>query len=244
MNPNITAFFDQAYVINLVQRKDRRREMEYQLKKIGFQLLDRKVHFSPAVRPQTKAGFPSIGARGCFLSHMNILADATQKGYRRVLICEDDLNFVSDFNSRIGRVLTALSELSWGVFYGGHRGVNLTRSGDQCVLPVAPTQAIGTAHFIAFQNESIALASHYLRSMLDRSPGDPRGGPMHVDGAYNWFRRDNPASNTLLANPELGYQRPSRSDISDLAWYDRLPIISTGVSYSRTLRSHLKRHYL
>lgn len=41
---------------------------------------------------------------------------------------------------------------------------------------------------------------------------------MHVDGAYSWFRKDHPFLRTLLADPELGYQRPSRSDIFTGHW--------------------------
>ena len=182
------------------------------------------------------------------MSHLCVLDEAAKNKFRRILICEDDLNFVYDFNSRIDQVLAQLSRIDWALFYGGYRlydgfGLQNARKDDRCIIAMPATQTIGTAHFLAFQGQSIASAGRYLKEMVARSPGDLRGGPMHVDGAYSWFRKDNPQFTTVIATPELGYQRPSRSDISQLAWYDRLPIISTSIKYSRIFRSRIQRFY-
>ena len=241
MQNNVTEFFDQIYIINLIDRKDRRHDMELQLRKIGIRLPNNRVMFFPAVRPDEAAGFPSIGTRGCFLSHLGVLNDAIKRGFKRILVCEDDLNFVRDFNHRIDRVFNALAEVPWALFYGGYRTANIgDRSDSPCIVSVPPTQAIETAHFVAFQGASIVSASLYLTAMLDRAPGDPSGGPMHVDGAYTWFRKENPEFETFIATPELGYQRSSRSDISELGWYDKLPLISTIVQYGRMVKSRFK----
>jgi GR25 family glycosyltransferase involved in LPS biosynthesis len=78
MQISITQFFDQIFIINLIERRDRRHEMELQVKKIGIYLPNDK--FFPAIRPKVLAGFPSIGARGCFLSHLSVLSEAAEKG--------------------------------------------------------------------------------------------------------------------------------------------------------------------
>ena len=78
MQISITQFFDQIFIINLVERRDRRHEMELQLKKIGIYLPNDKVKFFPAIRPKVLAGFPSIGAKGCFLSHLNVLGPVAE----------------------------------------------------------------------------------------------------------------------------------------------------------------------
>lgn len=241
MQNSVTEFFDQIYIINLIDRKDRYHEMELQLRRIGIRLPNNRVVFFPAVRPDGAAGFSSIGARGCFLSHLGVLNDAAERGFKRILVCEDDLNFVRNFNHRIDRVFNALAEVPWALFYGGYRTANIVnRSDSPCIVTVPPTQAIETAHFVAFQGASIVSASLYLRAMLDRPPGDPTGGPMHVDGAYTWFRKDNPEFETFVATPELGYQRSSRSDIYELDWYDKLPLISTIVRYCRMVKSRFE----
>jgi hypothetical protein len=236
MKVNITQFFDRIYIINLIERIDRRRDMELQLKKIGLNTSDAGIRFFPAIRPEALAGFPSIGARGCFMSHLCVLDEAAKNKFRRILICEDDLNFVYDFNSRIDQVLAQLSRMDWALFYGGYRlyegfGSENAHKDNQCIITMPASQTIGTTHCLAFQGESIASAGRYLKEMVATSPGDLRGGPMHVDEAYNWFRKDNPQLTTVIATPELGYQRPSRSDILQLAWHDQLsvaaPILST-----------------
>jgi hypothetical protein len=50
---------------------------------------------------------------------------------------------------------------------------------------------------------------------------DINGGPMHVDSAYSWFRKDIDCT-TSIAHPPLGYQRSSLSDISGPSNLDRL----------------------
>ena len=64
---------------------------------------------------------------------------------------------------------------------------------------------------------------------------------MHVDGAYNWFRRANPHFKTVLASPELGFQRASRTDIHDLRWYDSTPVVREAMAGLRLLKNALIR---
>jgi GR25 family glycosyltransferase involved in LPS biosynthesis len=75
------------FVINLEHRTDRRRAMEKELSKIGW-----NAEFFPAIRPAEAADFPSIGARGCFLSHLAVLRRASETEARRLILVEDDVN--------------------------------------------------------------------------------------------------------------------------------------------------------
>lgn len=238
----ITDFFDQIYIINLAERVDRRREIEHQFKRIGLALPINNICVFPAIRPGSPGEFPSIGAKGCFLSHLGILEEATMKGLERILICEDDLNFARDFTKRAPDILKTLCEIEWALFYGSYRIEEKFQKLCDSELAVLPsTSAVQTTHFIALQGPSITLASQYLKAILDRPAGDPRGGPMHVDGAYTWFRKENPQFRTLLAIPELGYQRPSRSDIFAATWYDRAPVLSTAIEAFRRAKSAVKQ---
>jgi len=109
-----------------------------------------------------------------------------------------------------------------------------TRSG--CVL-IQPTDAVGCSHFLALRAPAISIAVAHLDAMSKRASGDILVGPMHVDGAYRWVRRSNPELNTFVANPELGYQRSSCSDIYKIRWFDRLPILKVIVAALRKLRN-------
>jgi hypothetical protein len=115
--------FDALYVINLPERADRRREMAAQLAKVGLALDHPAVRVFPAIRPEARGEFPSIGARGCFLSHLALLRDAEACGVERIMIAEDDLNFARDFADRITGIARTLERTRWDVFYGGHLNV-------------------------------------------------------------------------------------------------------------------------
>jgi len=238
MNTTLTTFFDRIYIINLIERKDRRAEITRQFRQIGITDFGDKVRVFPAIRPASAAPFPSVGARGCFMSHLAILREASSDMATRILVCEDDLNFVKDFNERIGKVLNDLNQYAWSFFYGAYYISNSPPAIDgKAISILPPSEGVRTTHFIAFQGSCIAALPGYLSSMLMREPGDPDGGPMHVDGAYSWYRKDHPDELTAIAAHKLGYQRSSKSDIFPPSWYDGTPIVSRFVALIRAVRA-------
>lgn len=239
---NLTDYFDRIYVINLPARADRRKEMTGELKRIGLSFDCPKVRLFPAVRPDDAGPFPSIGARGCFMSHLGILTEARQNGFERILLLEDDLNFVKNFARKIKSVLNGLPETAWSVFYGGYGFAGeVTLKPVDGLARIAPDIGIRLTHFVGLQEPALGMAADYFTAMLAKQPGDPTGGPMHVDGAYSWFRKDNPELVTIGACPELGYQRPSRSDILLPGWKDKAPLIRGLVGLGRKLKNTLLR---
>jgi glycosyl transferase, family 25 len=236
MNP-LLAQFERIYVINLASRADRRDEVQAQLQTVGLDLYRAPVHLFTAVRPDSAGDFPSLGARGCFMSHLGVLQNAEQAGLRSILILEDDFDFSSTFAGDAQALAPQLAASDWSYFYGGYRfdGLKPNSTGQRLQL-AEPGWAIGTTHCVALRGDAIAQTARYLEAMLARPNGDPLGGPMHVDGAYCWFRKAHPQHRTLMAVPELGDQRPSRTDIHDLNWYDRVPVVKDAVNALRKLR--------
>jgi glycosyl transferase family 25 len=226
------ALFQRIYIINLASRGDRRIEMAEQLRRIGLSIDSLPVQVFEAVRPPDAGRFPTIGTHGCFMSHLGVLRDAHAKGLERILILEDDLNFTADFMARAPQVTAQLAASDWAMFYGGHEVLGTLPSGAGSV-EIPPSLDVQTAHFLAFRGTAIGDMLDYLEAMLGREAGDPRGGPMHVDGAYCWFRRAYPNCRTFIASPHLGYQRSSRTDIHQLRWMDRTPVVR---QISATLR--------
>lgn len=238
MAMSLLHYFDRIYVINLAYRTDRRAEMETQLRRIGLSFSTPGVQRFEAVRPADAGGFPTVGTHGCFLSHLGVLRDAARAGHRRILLFEDDLDFSSDFAERVPAVLDALAHTPWSLFYGGYR------IDDGAALPAAagPLRAVpgslsfSCAHFVGFERDTITSLVEDLEGLLRRRPGDPEGGPMHVDGAYARYRSRHPECRTLVAVPELGHQRPSRTDIHALRWYDLWPGVRAAAQRLRRLR--------
>lgn len=214
-------------LINLPSRSDRRAEFGDQLAAHGLRWSDIKLF--PAVRPEEAGGFESIGARGCFMSHLGALKEARGS----VLLIEDDLNFAPDFAGRVDATMDVLRRESWGIFYGGHR----TAFEPEHMMPVAPELPIETSHMIAFHADVVPRVIAFLEGLLSRERGAILGGPMHTDGAYTWFRSRNPDVITRMAVPELGYQRASRTDVFGLRWHDRVPGVSAAVDMLRKRRN-------
>lgn len=209
MTPGLFAIFDQVRIINLRDRPDRRREMEEHLAHIGA--LAANVRFFDAQRPADQGEFPSLGARGCFESHLSVLKAARDNAAKSLLILEDDLDLSTEGQRRAGEILGRLARESWDVFYGAHV---LPGKGRRGLLPIAPDEPVITASFVAFSGRVISPLVDFLEAMLLRPAGSAEYGPMHVDGAYTVFRMLHPQYRTLAVFPSLGHQRSSRSDIT------------------------------
>lgn len=210
--------FDKIFVINLPERTDRRKAIQSELEWIGASVGD-KVEIFPAVKPSDPGGFPSIGARGCFMSHLEILRKARDAGMCRILILEDDLMFNNSLKKYQQAVAQHMAGEGYDIAYLGHM-VESRNSGAMQFETYA--QPLMQSHFIAFRGDAIARLVAFFETMLERPAGHPDGGPMHVDGAYSTFRAQNPDVVTQIAMPNLGFQRPSPSDIAGFRWFDKM----------------------
>ncbi len=209
MPSDLFTIFDQVRIINLVDRPDRREEMASQLRRLGA--MSANVGFFDARRPPDQGQFPSLGARGCFESHLSVLRIARDQSLESLLILEDDLDFSKDGQRRVGEILGSLAARNWDVFHGAH----VMPVGDRCgLMLIAPDEPVMTASFIAFSGRVIGPMVDFLEAMLLRPAGSADFGPMHVDGAYTVFRELHPEYQTFAAFPSLGHQRRSRSDIT------------------------------
>lgn len=233
---SLSDYFHCTYVINLPERKDRRKAITRELERVGMPLKPAIVELFPAVKPKERRGFPNIGARGCFLSHFGILESAMKKRLSNVLIIEDDLVIQPALENNMNAVLENLRNTDWGIVYLGHVET----------FPDLPTpklvpfdEPVLTSHFYGVNGKVIPRLLSYLSQVQDREPGDPRGGPMHLDGALTMFRQANPNVLTLIAHPNLGKQRPSRSNIN-CRWYERLPVIQQAADVTRSIRDYLR----
>jgi glycosyl transferase family 25 len=216
------------FVINLEHRADRRVEMKRQLSRIGWGAV-----FFPAIRPTGAANFPSVGARGCFLSHLAVLKEAGRRRVRQLIILEDDVNFITDFSDRWSPAIAALESREWSIFYPGHI-IHRHMGGLSLISPAAGVQC---AHFMVINGHAIPHLVEGLETILARPAGHPLGGPMHVDGAYSTIRAQRPTLITYAHFPVLGYQRASRTDIGNLRWFDRISALAPAVDIARKLKT-------
>jgi len=236
MNP--IDLFPRAYIVNLPERLDRRRAMQLELKQAGLRIDGDRIRYFRAVRPAEAGAFPSLGARGCFMSHLGIIKQALHDGLEKVLIMEDDLSLDRRCLQAPADMVARLQRGDWDFAYLGHVETleqQATVRWQQYDAPLA------TTHFYALNHRVLRRLDDYLEACLQRPPGHPDGGPMHIDGAYSLFRQHNPDIVTLMANPSLGGQRSSRSDIFPNRWYDRMPLTRQLATLARGIKNRLSR---
>lgn len=201
--------------------------MEEELSRIGWNAL-----FFPAIRPASAGGFSSIGAHGCFLSHLAVLKAARNSGAERVVILEDDVNFVQGFRKKWDAAIHRLRGHQWSMFYPGHALDSLPEG----FKLLDPKKIVPCTHFIMIEVNALPTLIEGLEKILRRPAGHPLGGPMHVDGAYSTIRAQNPQLDTYAVAPVLGYQRPSKTDIREARWFDRIEALEAIVSFGRKLK--------
>lgn len=223
---------ERIYVINLPFRTDRRSEMTSELDRAGLPFTPGKVELFPAIRPTEAGTFPSIGVRGAYLSHLEVLKLAREQGLNNVMVMEDDLSISPMFRPNQEAIVEQLRQAAWDMAYFGHV---LDLPSRDAVGFVPYTDSVLTAHWYAVNGPTIERLITFMEVMMTREPGHPDGSPMDPDGAFSTFRDQNPGVRTLVASPNLGWQRSSRSDIRP-NWYDRTPGLRQFFAAGRRLK--------
>lgn len=211
------AGFDRIRIINLPYRSDRRQEMLGELQRVGV-VSDPRVEFVDGVLAKEKAPFRAAGEKGVFLAHLNILRSAAAAG-ESVLILEDDVDFAAEAKDW---------QLPRGcdIAYGGYAASD---SGD-----LQSSDIIG-AHCMGFSARAVRALVPFLEQLLYHESPPP------IDGAYVWFRRQNPEFMSTFAVPVIAAQRPSRSDIAPLKAFDRVRFLRGTIRGARNLKRKLQR---
>lgn len=123
------ALVEGILVINLDDRPDRWQSL---LLEAGRHIDETRLERLSAIRGTTLPdyGRPPLfrgrrrdrtwaGRAGCALSHREAIAVAARRGWRSVLILEDDVTFAADFDAEATRLARALRELRWDICYLG-----------------------------------------------------------------------------------------------------------------------------
>ena len=235
-------YFGQAYIINLAHRTDRMIELGEELARIGLDPEDPRFERFDAHRPRDQGGFPSLGAHGCFMSHLGLLKKAREQGLERVWILEDDVSFDPRLPEHEAKIVEQLeAQPDWGFVYIGH-GHETSRSARHRAPTMRRTdEPLVCAHCLGISRSMFDPLIAYLERCRQRPAGHPEGGPMHVDGAYSMFRRFHDGAITVLVDPSLAGQRSSRTDIHALGLLDRLAVTRPLMAQLRRARNTVRR---
>lgn len=225
--------FDRIVVINLPDRVDRRRETESELARVQAP----NVSFFPAIRPDSKGPFCTRGEHGCYLSHMAVLSGALDA--KSLLVLEDDVVFSRSFRERA--LLLKTLPRDWEILYAGHYQlpevrVELPLDG---VVPVGgAVEFIGT-HCYGVNGAAIPKLRAYWGQVLAAAE-QAQGTCMPIDGAINTARREL-GLRSFAVNPPLADQRPSRTDVAEPRWFDRIASLRSTIDTARRLKGRFTR---
>lgn len=243
------SYFGCAYVINLPERTDRLDRVRKELMAIGSTICDGDgdggVEVFPAYKCRNRAGFPSAGVRGCYLSHLKCLKLAYNAGRASALILEDDIAFSSALPRLTAAFGFQLDSPNWDIIFFGHFGTGDIPDARPTISPnevsfVPWASEIQGMHFYAVNGRIFPRLISDLERHIHGIEGDQEYGPMPIDGAFNIFRRNNPNIRTLIAQPKLGWQASSRSDITPRL-IDRIPFLQPVLRPIRRLKAAVAR---
>jgi glycosyl transferase family 25 len=204
---------DAVVYINLDDRTDRKAEITAELQAVGIP--DEKIHRLSAVKR-------SWGVLGCALSHESVMRFIVERGWKRVLILEDDAGF--EYKSRdrwntgvadIAKLLTSSGDSNldstWDVVFMGGFIRDPTGPEKTAYPTLWRTRNTSCLHAYIVRGEyAKKILSHIEASnqMLMKHP--PNVKQYYVDNAMpklmehdRWF----------ISIPTLAYQRESYSDI-------------------------------
>lgn len=229
--------FAATLLINLPERKDRLAATCHEFKKIGYAINDpnSSVTVVPGKKFDSADGFPSIGMRGSFNSHLSAIELAQSLKLKNVLVCEDDLKFNSVDPGSIDKLLFSVPA-EWDIIYYGYLEPKGIGTGPGYV---PHTQGTIGGHFYAVNGDFYDTLLDYMVACRERPPGHPLGGKMGRDATFNQLLVVRPETKVFLASPNLAGQRSSRSDITP-SRLDKI-ISPPLMNFVRSARSLLKR---
>jgi glycosyl transferase family 25 len=235
-------YLDGISIIHLPSRVDRYESMEKELRYLGISIRDPKVSIPHAPVPEDASGWPSKGVYGNFLSHHGILKEAVEKGLSNVMVLEDDAIFSRRFRDQQEEYVDLLKNTSWDLCFFGHNLRDKLKSKRKGLIP--SHDYFNWAHCYVVHQRVLPKLLGYLEEVMTNEAGHPRGGRMYIDGAdgaFTYFRRQNPDIITLVANPVLSVQKGGVSDLHDRRWYDSYAVARPLVSRARSFRDECWR---
>jgi glycosyl transferase, family 25 len=231
--------FGATLVINLPERTDRLQAMNAEFQALGWN----GVRVVPGLKFDDAAGFKKPSWRGCFLAHLACLKIAQAENLDSVLVLEDDIVLTRAFPQLMPSITKAVADLPWDYLYFGHEESgdypNADRATKRVTFEKSTKEFIG-GHFYAVRQRILPRVIAHFERLAKGRPGDDDFGPMLPDGAHNTFRRHNPDVQMFLANPKLGWQSASRSDITPRA-IDSVHTLRPLISVARRIKRIVQR---
>uniref|UniRef100_A0A6C0JYA1 Glycosyltransferase n=1 Tax=viral metagenome TaxID=1070528 RepID=A0A6C0JYA1_9ZZZZ len=216
---------DHIFYINLYHRPDRRAEIEQELNRF-----DLKYERFEAIDT------PGCGSIGCSYSHLGVLKLARERGYRNVLIFEDDFQFKvskAEFEDGLSKLFDLSNQVENNYVNesesGGDReprGELKTKGFDVCMLGynLIKGEVISELPWLTRVYEAQTMSGYLVHhSMYDRLIDLYEwSSPLMASTREHWnyacdqaWKRFQPGGQWYCFTQRMGVQRPSYSDNTD-----------------------------
>lgn len=219
-------YFDKIYLINLKRRNDRLNNFIDLSKKFNFNFelkeafdgingidenftygnkkisYTRNEYYNPLAGDSM--GIPNYhmnyfkGQIGCLISHLEVIKDAKNKNYKSILVFEDDVSFVENFNERLKNLMESVDQ-NWDMLY-------LSGSIPQFLQNhnfYSKVSQIHTTHSYSLKDSVYDNMIKLLTKNIFSKPVDSSYASIHD------------SINTYVAIPYLTYQSDGFSDIQN-----------------------------
>jgi GR25 family glycosyltransferase involved in LPS biosynthesis len=183
----VNEYFDKVVVINLDRRTDRMEKLVPQLERLGIE------YERHSAVDGKELGIDPISAGT--MSHVQVLKKYQDK---KILVLEDDAQFVDDFNEKFEEVMQTLPN-NWDIFYLG------------ALLPkdtgkVTPVNQHWTRQVMTTGSQAYCINPARTRHFTDNLDGYE----WYIDIGLRVFAEN---FNPYIAQPNLVTQFPSYSDL-------------------------------
>lgn len=189
----INNYFDKAYCINLDRRPERWKEVDSEFKK--HSLIVERVSAIDGNPDNIKTSIDP-GAVGCILSHCKIVKEASESGFRQILIFEDDVVFDEELQEKFEQRYQQVPK-DWDILYfgGNHNGIPLEMISEN----VGVTKKTYTTHAYAVKKSIFSTVINLFPKLIGEA-----------DVMYASLQK---SFKCYVFMPHLAWQRNGFSDI-------------------------------
>jgi hypothetical protein len=185
-------YFDKIYCINLDKRSDRWEECQVQFEKHNLTVERFSGIDGSMIENNTKL---ANGELGVLKTHIELIKDAKEKGYKNILILEDDVEFTENLNEKFFSVKNQIPN-DWIMLYLGANHVGGVIQLSENICQVIHSYAI---HAFGINSELFDLIINGL--------------PKYKKPVDVFYAELQPLFPSYVIRPHLAWQRVSFSDI-------------------------------
>ena len=228
---SICSFFDKVYCINLEERKDRWILCEEKFKEYG---ITNYVRFN-GVKVEGNLSPKKLGQIGCTASFYNVFKDAFQNNYNKILVLEDDFNFIVSKDEIVNNLEKAFKEMpeDWDMLYLGANVMNEIVSDpiEKYSENLFKLNSAYALHSVCLSKSSL----HKIMNFFDGKGDWMENCMRHYDNMDVLFAKDFQISNKCFIWKDiLCLQDPSFSSIEN-TFFDYTDLMCTRFEYFKSL---------